>query len=266
MTSAPQQDTIAAIADLLRDATRIVVMTGAGMSAESGIPTFRGAQGGLWSQFDPQRLATPTAYRADKSLVWGWYRWRTSLVERARPHAGHLAIAALEQLKRDLAIVTQNVDDLHERAGSNDVIHLHGSLFSLRCFACARPHPYAPDADLVTAEPILRVEPPRCRHCGGSIRPGVVWFGEQLPQRAWSRAELLMEATDALLVVGTSGVVQPAASLPRVAKHHGASVIEINPERSALTSVADIHCAAKAVEALPCIVALLPGGEKYQGK
>jgi NAD-dependent deacetylase len=257
MATTPDFTSHRAIVDLLGNARRIVVMTGAGMSADSGIPTFRGAQSGLWARFDPAQLATPGAYHADKALVWGWYRWRTSLVEQARPHAGHRAIAALERMKPGLAVVTQNVDDLHERAGSSDVIHLHGSLFALRCFACARPHPHEPGSLATHAEPDLRVDPPTCLHCGGSIRPGVVWFGEQLPERAWRQARRLMETCDALLIVGTSGVVQPAASLPEIARQAGTPIIEVNPERSALTPVADVFCAASAAESLPRVVGAL---------
>ena len=184
-------------------------------------------------------LATPAAYRSDKALVWGWYRWRTALVERAEPNARHRAIAVLEDLKPGLVVVTQNVDALHERAGSRDVIHLHGSLFSLRCFACQRAFTGAPSAVADTPQPAIRVEPPKCLRCGGPVRPGVVWFGEQLPEQAWGRAERLMEDCDVLLVVGTSGVVQPAASLPRSAKQRGVPLIEVNPEASAIEPVAD---------------------------
>ena len=244
------------VADLLATATMVGVFTGAGMSAESGIPTFREAQTGLWEQFDPQQLATPTAFRADKALVWGWYRWRMALVERAQPNAGHLAIAALERMKPGLVVVTQNVDDLHERAGSSDVVHLHGSLFAPRCFACGRA--FAGAASMPAAGPETpRVEPPPCRHCGGPVRPGVVWFGESLPVEAWSRAERLMEDCDVLLVVGTSGVVQPAAGLPRLAKRYRKEIVEINPQTSELTLLADVVCKAKAAAALPAILATM---------
>lgn len=245
-----------AVAELLATASNVVVFTGAGMSAESGIPTFRDAQTGLWEQFDPEQLATPAAYRADKALVWGWYRWRMTLVERAQPNAGHLAISALERMRPGLVVVTQNVDDLHERAGSSDVVHLHGSLFAPRCFACDRP--FGLEGAMATHGPqALRVDPPACRHCGGPVRPGVVWFGESLPTQAWSRAERLMQRCDILLVVGTSGVVQPAASLPRVAKRQAKPIVEINPEDSELTAIADVVCKAKAAVALPDILAAM---------
>ena len=256
MASSPATS-LEAIVDLLSAARKLAVMTGAGMSAESGIPTFRGKQDGLWAQFDPQQLATPDAYRADQALVWGWYRWRTALVERASPNAGHRAIAALENVKPGLVVVTQNVDDLHERAGSRDVIHLHGSLFSPRCFACERSYAGSPASNTADPEPELRVEPPQCLHCGGPVRPGVVWFGEQLPNVHWSRAEHVIADCDVLLVVGTSGVVQPAASLPRHAKQMGKPIVELNPEASAITPIADIFYREKAAEALAEVVAAL---------
>ena len=256
MPSSRHPNTFDSAADLLATAAQVVVFTGAGMSAESGIPTFRDAQTGLWEQFDPEQLATPAAFRADKALVWGWYRWRMTLVERAQPNAGHLAISALERIKPGVVVVTQNVDDLHERAGSSDVVHLHGSLFALRCFACARPYD-GEGATPADGPAALRAEPPSCRHCGGPIRPGVVWFGESLPVDAWERAECLMEQCDVLLVVGTSGVVQPAASLPRLAKRYGKPIIEINPQDSELTEMADLVCKAKAADALPDIVAAM---------
>ena len=182
----------AAIDDALRrtidNGGRVCVLTGAGMSAESGIPTFRGTHDSLWSRFDPMRLATAEAWREDPALVWGWYRWRMRLVRDAQPNAGHRALAALAQ-RVPLSLVTQNVDDLHERAGSTGVVHLHGELLRSRCIDCgAGEHPDpivrppAPPADGA------REEAPRCAACGGLIRPGVVWFGEALPVQAWSRA------------------------------------------------------------------------------
>jgi NAD-dependent deacetylase len=257
MDTSPAPASLEAIVDLLSSARKLAVMTGAGMSAESGIPTFRGEQSGLWARFDPQQLATPDAYRADKALVWGWYRWRSALVERALPNAGHRAIAALEALKPELVVVTQNVDDLHERAGSGDVVHLHGSLFSPRCFACERPYPRSPPSATGDPDPVLRVEPPDCPHCGGPVRPGVVWFGEPLPEQPWARAERVIKDCDVLLVVGTSGVVQPAASLPRHARQMGKPVVEVNPEASAITPIADLFYRGKAAEGLPKIVAAL---------
>lgn len=231
-------------------ARNVVVLTGAGMSAESGIPTFRDAQNGLWSQFDPEDLATARAYKQDKALVWGWYVWRMAMVRAARPNAGHLALAELAAIKPGLSIITQNVDDLHERAGSQNVVHLHGSLFASRCFACGRPHDEGympPDA---AQQPSLRLMPPRCTHCGGYVRPGVVWFGEPLPQLAWRKAERRVTECDLVICVGTSGIVFPAASLPGVAKAHGAKMVEINPVHTQLSDQADLSWRSTAGEAL----------------
>ncbi|WP_407354145.1 SIR2 family NAD-dependent protein deacylase [Luteimonas sp. R10] len=220
---------------------RIVLLTGAGMSAESGIPTFRDALTGLWARFDPQRLATPEAFDDDPALVWGWYRWRAARARQARPHAGHLGIAALETLGHAVSVVTQNVDDLHERAGSSRVLHLHGRLLASRCAGCGARI----DPDPIVAAPPpagdgAREEPPACAHCdGGRFRPDVVWFGESLPGEAWNAAQEAIVACDLLLVVGTSGLVHPAAALPLHALAQGTPVLEINPERTALSTRAD---------------------------
>ena len=207
------------------------------MSAESGIPTFRDALTGLWETFDAEMLATPEAFLRDPPLVWGWYEWRRKLVMRARPNPAHLAIARLAALVPRLTVVTQNVDDLHERAGSSGVIHLHGSFFSPRCFTCSSPHlltpgePDQPDGG-------RRLEPPRCTHCGGRIRPGVVWFGEALPEDAYRQAAQAVRDCDVMFSIGTSSVVYPAAALPYAAAERGAKVIQINPAPTDLDDVA----------------------------
>jgi NAD-dependent deacetylase len=242
----------AAIADAFRKAMAqaggICVLTGAGMSAESGVPTFRGTHDSLWSRFDPMRLATADAWRADPALVWAWYRWRMELVRRARPHAGHRALAELARRATRVRLVTQNVDDLHERAGSTVDAHVHGSLFALRCFDCGAAHagplpPFDPGAQ--------RMAPMACAHCGGSIRPGVVWFGEALPDDAWQAATDAAQHCALMLVVGTSGLVHPAAGLPALAQRRGAVVVEINPEPTALSGTADHVWRAEAAKALP---------------
>lgn len=252
-----ENDQIAELTRWFKGATSVVVLTGAGMSAESGIPTFRDAQNGLWSRFDPEDLATARAYQNDKALVWGWYVWRMATVRAAQPHAGHRALAELADLKPALSVVTQNVDDLHERAGSKEVVHLHGSLFASRCFACGRAHEdvhIPPDA---AEKPSLHLMPPRCTHCGGYVRPGVVWFGERLPQLAWRKAERLVAGCDLLVAIGTSGLVFPAASLPGVAKQRGAKVVEINPTRTQLSDQADLSMRCTAGEALSRLLAAL---------
>lgn len=218
----------------------LVVLTGAGMSAESGVPTFRDALTGLWSRFDAERLATPDAFSRDPDLVWGWYRWRAAQVLRAAPHAGHIALAQLAAAGVDTTVVTQNVDDLHERAGSRVVHHLHGRLLRSRCAACGvhpEPEPLCAPYD-ITGDG-QREPPPRCARCGGVVRPDVVWFGEALPADAWNAAVEAIHAADRVVVVGTSGLVQPAASLPRLARRLGRHVLEINPTPSALTPEVD---------------------------
>lgn len=228
---------------------RLCVLTGAGMSAESGIPTFRGTHDSLWSRFDPMRLATAEAWREDPALVWGWYRWRMQLVRHAQPNAGHRALAELAQ-RVPLSLVTQNVDDLHERAGSTVDAHVHGSLFALRCFACGHAHTALDDY----MEGVQRVEPMRCTACGDRIRPGVVWLGEALPDDAWASAVDAAERCTLMLVVGTSGLVYPAAGLPALARRHGATVVEINPEPTALSTEVDLVWRATAAQALPLLV------------
>ena len=244
-----------ALAAALRAARDIAVLTGAGMSAESGIATFRDAMHGLWARFDPQQLATPGAWRADRASVWAWYEWRRAQVMRAQPHAGHRALARMAATRR-VRVVTQNVDDLHERAGSVVDAHLHGSLFDPRCDACGTHGAFA-DASPAADDPPARIEPPACTHCAtGRLRPGVVWFGEMLPPEAWVRAEQAVQAADLVLVVGTSNLVHPAAGLPLLAKQLGKFVAEINPSPSPLSAVADVHWAVGAAAGLSALAAL----------
>jgi NAD-dependent deacetylase len=223
---------------LIRDARprRVVVLTGAGVSADSGIPTFRGA-GGLWRNFRPEDLATPEAFRRDPQLVWEWYAWRRDLIRNAQPNAAHEALARLP----DAVIVTQNVDGLHKRAGSRDVVELHGNLFRVRC---VREETTQLHADAFAENP------PRCS-CGALLRPDVVWFGEMLPETAVARAVNAIRSADLLLVIGTSGVVYPAAGF--VSMHEGLS-IEINPEASAVSSACTLAIAERAAVATPPLV------------
>jgi NAD-dependent deacetylase len=240
---------------LLR-AKRIVVFTGAGMSAESGIPTFRDTQSGLWEQYDPYVMASPKGYLADKALVWGWYEWRRMQVLHAKPHAGHIAIADLSGHVERLTLITQNVDDLHERAGSKNVIHLHGSLHQPRCFDCGSPYTFF---DEIPDEPSgdQRKEPPICVNCNGSIRPGVVWFGESIQDTDWNFAEQAAMECDLLFSIGTSSLVWPAAQLPERAVLHGARVIQINPGPTALDNKAHYNFRGKAGEVLPAMLEAL---------
>ncbi|NUO33951.1 MAG: NAD-dependent deacylase [Dermatophilaceae bacterium] len=232
-------------------ARRVVVVTGAGMSAESGVPTFRDAQTGLWERYAAEDLATPEAWERDPAFVWAWYLSRFGAVAHVEPNAGHRAVARWADLAQ-VEVVTQNVDDLHERAGNHDVVHLHGSLTSFRCERCETA--YA--GEVVVAErQVERVDPPTCGHCGGLVRPGVVWFGELLPLEAWERAVALVETADLVLVVGTSGLVHPAAGLPLLARGAGAFVVEVNPLETDVSDVAHQVWRETAARALPALVA-----------
>jgi len=218
--------------EFLKD-NEVVVLTGAGISADSGIPTFRGKDG-LWNKYKPEELATPEAFRRNPKLVWEWYMWRMEKVFNAKPNKAHLAIAKLEEKGIVKAVITQNVDNLHERAGSKNVIHLHGRIDEARCEVCGR---------------VIRFEKPikEIPFCCTMMRPNVVWFGEALPEDALRKSIELVEKYD-VLVVGTSGVVQPAASLPIIAKKVGNRVAEVNVEESALTPIADIFVKGRASE------------------
>ena len=229
--------------------SRIVVFSGAGMSADSGIPTFRSGQNGLWSDFDPQQLATPEAWWRDKPTVWGWYEWRRGLVMAAQPNPGHHAVARLQRTL-GVDVVTQNVDDLHERAGVTGALHLHGSLFAARCDHCGQPHDL--DAHLPGAQ--RRLAPPPCAQCGrGAIRPGVVWFGEGLDEAVVQAATHAIQACDLLLIVGTSGVVYPAAGLVGLAPKH-AVIVEINPHPGDVAARVGYRWATTAAIGLPLLV------------
>jgi NAD-dependent deacetylase len=249
-------EVLASAADLLQQAQRIAILTGAGISAESGIPTFRDSLTGLWQRFDAVDLATPEAFQRDKALVWGWYEWRRMKVMRAQPNPGHWALAELARQVPASALITQNVDDLHERAGSQDVIHLHGSLLAPRCFACARAYTFA---DEIPNEPEggRQLQPPKCPHCGGYIRPGIVWFGETLPEDAWHKAETAVRACDVLLAIGTSGLVYPAAGLPTVAREGGKPVILVGPNPTGLDDIASHILRGEAGEILPALMKLI---------
>jgi NAD-dependent deacetylase len=232
----------------------LTVLSGAGVSKESGIPTFREAQTGLWSQYDPQELATPGAFHRNPRLVWEWYEYRRDLVAGARPNPGHRALAELERFIPRVLVLTQNVDGFHQDAGSSDVVELHGNIRRSKCFADCHGEPTLVD---LTALPDRDVAPPRCPYCGDHIRPDVVWFGESLPQAALSQAWQASAECDVILVVGTSGVVYPAAALPQVAKEAGKVVIEVNPQASGISSLTDIFLQGSAGMILPSLVKAL---------
>ncbi len=237
----------------LHAATRLVVLTGAGVSAESGIATFRDKQTGLWERFDAALLATPDAFDRDPALVWGWYEWRRAAVLKARPNAAHHAIATMATLVPEFTLITQNVDDLHERAGSSAVLHLHGELSRPYCESCHRPYVFPGEIPQLPAGG-SRIDPPRCEGCGAKIRPGVVWFGEALPEGAWAAAREAAEQCDVFLVCGTSCVVQPAASLVGIASAAGATTIQVNPSSTDADRAVTFNVRGPAGDVLPQLV------------
>ncbi len=230
---------------VLRQARRVAVLTGAGISAESGVPTFREARSGLWRQFDPEELATLEAFQRNPARVWEWYAHRRALVAAAEPGPAHLALAEWGERLEWCRIITQNVDGFHQRAGSREVIELHGNINRSRCADCGGD---------VEGEASGAEMPPHCVQCGGLLRPDVVWFGEALPPGAYEAAAAAVAQADLMLSVGTSSLVQPAASLPLEALERGVPVVEINPEVTPLTPVADWSLRGKAGEILPRLV------------
>ncbi len=222
----------------LAAAAKVAVLTGAGVSAESGIPTFRGPEG-LWRNYRPEDLATPEAYARNPQLVWEWYAMRLGRVRQAQPNAAHLALAQLGQ-RKDVHLVTQNVDGLHQTAGSRQVLELHGNLNYSRCERCFRLD-YLPDNPEI---------PPRCTDCNARARPNVVWFGEELSQEILRAAITVFADCELALVIGTAGVVEPAASLARLAATQGTTVIEINLHQTVLSAVVDISLRMSAVQAM----------------
>ena len=233
--------------EALATARHCVLLTGAGVSAESGVPTFRG-QGGLWRNHDPQELATPEAFARDAQLVWSWYSWRRGIVRGVEPNAGHFALAEAAALFPRFTLVTQNVDNLHQRAGSDEVIELHGNIEHCRCSRCGMA--WHGDA----APPSEEVQ--YCS-CGAPIRPGVVWFGEAMPVEPLQRAQAAAHDCDLFLSVGTSALVYPAAMLPMLARQAGAYVVEINPEPSAIAREVHECITGGSATVLPLIVTRL---------
>jgi NAD-dependent deacetylase len=241
--------------ELLETAERLVVVTGAGMSAESGVPTFRGPDG-LWKSFRPEDLATPDAFRRDPRLVWAWYSWRRSIVAKCEPNAGHRAIARLRSSAgRTKTLVTQNVDGLHQRAAGqppafgSEPLELHGSILRDRCSGCGRRSEGRRDIDTTSPGGL-----PRCDSCAGLLRPDVVWFGEQLDEAVLDSAFGEASQADLCLVIGTSSLVYPAASIPQLARRNGANLIEVNIAETALTPLATLTLIGPAGEVLPTLI------------
>jgi NAD-dependent deacetylase len=229
----------------LRGAHCVAALSGAGVSAESGLATFRDAQSGLWARFDPRELATPSAFARNPKLVWDWYAWRRERVAAAQPNAGHRALAELERRVPEFALITQNVDGLHQRAGSRNVIELHGNIGRVKC---------SREGTLVEGWDADADEVPRCARCGALLRPDVVWFEEMLPENALAAAQDAVRSCGVLLVIGTSAEVYPAAALPLLAREHGAQVVEINPNATPLSARADYVLRGAGGLVLPMLV------------
>ncbi|ARU04645.1 NAD-dependent deacylase [Comamonas serinivorans] len=246
MTPPPSPDLVRVRA-WVHDARRIAVLTGAGVSAESGVPTFRDVQTGYWAQFRPEDMATEAGFRAAPERVWAWYQYRRELLMQVGPNAGHQALARFAQRRPEvLTLITQNVDGLHQRAGSPDVLGLHGDLFDNRWLD--RPRACC---DLNQA---LAGQPPVCATCGNRVRPGVVWFGEALPQATFAAAERAAQACELMLVVGTAGAVHPAAGLAHIARQRGARVVVVNPAPSQLDDVAHQLLRGPSAQLLPALL------------
>ncbi|WP_376690344.1 SIR2 family NAD-dependent protein deacylase [Wenzhouxiangella sp. EGI_FJ10409] len=234
---------------------RVCALTGAGVSAESGIPTFREAHTGLWARYDPMELASPEAFEREPATVWDWYQWRRKLIAEARPNPGHEALAALEEHVRELVLITQNVDGFHALAGSTGVLELHGNIQRNICSRSRRPI----DADWIERHREAH-PPPSPHHPDGLARPDVVWFGEALDAGILDAAFAAAQDCEVMIVAGTSGAVQPAASLPVAAARAGATLIDINPETNELTRFAHWHLAGSSAAWLPALVAALANG------
>jgi NAD-dependent deacetylase len=239
--------------EALAGARRVVFFTGAGISAESGIPTFRDKLTGLWAKHDPETLETAKAFRENPKLVWGWYLWRRNQAGQAEPNEAHLSICRLADTGKQVSVITQNIDDLHERAGSQNVVHLHGSLIKPICFACRRPAELTTN-QLTGSTTEELIEPPRCPRCNGKLRPGVVWFGEGLPDGAWKASMLAVKNCDVLVSVGTSGVVRPAADIPEIALAAKATVIHVNITDVRLCDPSELMLLGPATQVLPALV------------
>ncbi len=223
--------------DIIKKDKRCVVLTGSGVSAESGIPTFRGASG-LWKNYRAEEIATPEGWMRDPELVWEWYNWRREIIGKAKPNAAHYVIADMEKFFQDFILITQNIDGFHQKAGSKNILELHGNIWRNKCFKCGKAF-----------GEITSGKPQKCE-CGGYIRPHVVWFGESLDRNILETAFRRAQQADIFFVVGTSGVVQPAASLPYMAKENGALLVEINIERTPISSIVDEFISAKATEGM----------------
>jgi NAD-dependent deacetylase len=235
---------------LLAEANHVAVLTGAGISAESGVPTFREAQTGLWERYDPEELATPRAFIGNPKLVWEWYAWRRKLIAEVEPNPAHYALVEMAHHLPRFTLITQNIDSLHHRAGSEDVIELHGNIARTKCFDCGMKLFDQQELEL----DLFSDQLPRCDYCGGLLRPDVVWFGETLPLEALNRAYDASRQCDLFFSIGTSALVQPAASLPTQALSQGIPTVEVNPQSTPLSAVVTFVLNGPAGEVLPALV------------
>ncbi len=236
------------LTEKLKQAKSLAVLTGAGISAESGVPTFRGKDG-LWKQYRAEELATPQAFAANPKLVWEWYDWRRSIIYPLSPNAAHTTIAKLEKYYDNFTVITQNVDGLHQKAGSKNIIELHGNIWKIQCIA----EGYVTE----NYEVPLKEIPPKCK-CSALFRPYIVWFGESLHPYTFENAINIIKLSEILLVIGTSAIVQPAASIPIIAKEANKIVVEINIEDTPLTPIVDLSIKGKAAEIIPSLFSFLP--------
>jgi NAD-dependent deacetylase len=232
--------------EIIRSSKHLIALTGAGISNESNVPTFRGKDG-LWRNYDPMQLATPSAFVRNPSLVWEWYSWRQGLIKACSPNPAHTTLASWEKRGLLKSLITQNVDGLHRRAGSETVLEVHGDLWAIKCTSCS--------FHSRLSEPVS--DPPKCPECGQLLRPNVVWFGESLDPLMMSRVYDELSRADVILVVGTSALIQPAASFPLIVRQNGGLIVEVNVERTPLTVLCEVHINGKAGEILPRIAALL---------
>lgn len=239
-------DRIETAKQMIRNSGSIAVLTGAGISSDSGIPTFRG-EGGLWRNFSPQQLATPQAFQRDPKLVWEWYNWRREVISKAKPNAAHHTLRKMEETKDNFWIITQNIDGLHTKAGNKKVIEFHGNIWREKCSMCdfRRYNEVVYDPQDI---------PPRCPICGGFLRPDVVWFGEMVPQEVLEKAISIVELSDTFLIIGTSGVVYPAAYLAELAITRRKNTIEINREMTPFSELVTVSILGRAAELLPKLV------------
>jgi NAD-dependent deacetylase len=240
----------------LTQAEWVTAFTGAGVSAESGVPTFRGAEG-IWARFKPEELANMDAFMRNPDLVWEWYAHRKRVIAEVQPNPGHLALVRMERLFTGFAVITQNIDNLHRRAGSVVVHELHGNIEKNYCIGCGRR--------FSNTEVLAQKGVPRCTECGKAIRPDVVWFGEQLPPEEWEQSVRATQSADVFLSIGTSGIVYPAASLPQISRRNGAYLVEINPEPTPLTDMADEFLQGPSGTILPLLVEAVEAARAAQG-